>query len=419
MPGLHLDSGQRYTCQACGRCCRRGWEIAITPREAEHYRKANAGRWFREREDLPEGAARDPFEPIPGHAPFIRIRRRPDGACGFLGLDNLCRIHQELGGPQKPLTCRLFPYRFHAVERETVVTTSFSCPTVVAGRGEPIASNQREIASLSREWFQVYPETPRPVRYAGRQVLAPRSVDTIRRVLRRMLDRPGTGGEIDLAANVTRMADWLEDLSRWRVLRLAPERFAEYLELTGAFAARSDKPVRVRRPGRVARLLARGFLFLVVAAREHLAEGAYFGPRLRLRLRLARLFAHFHGIAPGTTRVSLPAARRVRIDLSDPETRAILYNALRAGIETVGTGRWPVLTEMGIQAALLNGALAAGAMRAGLAGRDRMEGQDLTEGLIDASDLTHADTAGPFGRVLAGLAPDEGPLRVLASGRPV
>ena len=59
----------------------------------------------------PDGV--DPFEPI-AHGHF-RIRKRADGACGFLSANDRCRIHEELGGEAKPLACRVFPFRFHAV----------------------------------------------------------------------------------------------------------------------------------------------------------------------------------------------------------------------------------------------------------------------------------------------------------------
>ena len=45
----------------------------------------------------------DPFEGIPGVPGLQRIRKRADGACGFLSPDNRCRIHEELGAAKKPL----------------------------------------------------------------------------------------------------------------------------------------------------------------------------------------------------------------------------------------------------------------------------------------------------------------------------
>src|SRR4051812_26797456 len=115
MVALRHHAEQRFTCQQCGRCCRRGWDIAVTAAEVDAYRKSGASEWFTETERTTETTS-DPFEPIAGHAGHFRIRKRADGACGFLSDDNRCRIHERLGGQRKPLTCRLFPFRFHPVE---------------------------------------------------------------------------------------------------------------------------------------------------------------------------------------------------------------------------------------------------------------------------------------------------------------
>src|SRR5437764_813391 len=155
MGALRLDPDQRFTCSQCGRCCRRGWDIALTPGEVKAYRQAKAERYYREREDVPEGADADPFEPLPGG--YARIRKRAAGL---------------------------------------------------------------------------------------------------------------------------RMARFLEDLSRHRVARLSPPRLAEYVELTGRYAAKSEQPLPPRPPSALGRLLFRGFLFAVVAAREQLEDPRPSGLRL-------------------------------------------------------------------------------------------------------------------------------------------
>ena len=131
---MHLSQDQHFTCGRCGRCCRRA-TVAVTEDEAASYRAARVARWFRERADGAEGTADDPFEAIDGHPALLQIRKRDDGACGFLSPAGLCRIHEELGVDRKPLACRVFPFRFHPVDgppADVVVTTSFACPTVVA-----------------------------------------------------------------------------------------------------------------------------------------------------------------------------------------------------------------------------------------------------------------------------------------------
>src|SRR5262245_45915532 len=107
MVALRHHAEQRFTCQQCGRCCRRGWDIAVTESEVEAYRRAGASAWYTQTDsDTGTGTETEPFEPIPGQPRYFRIRKRDDGACGFLSADNRCRIHEQLGGARKPLTCR-------------------------------------------------------------------------------------------------------------------------------------------------------------------------------------------------------------------------------------------------------------------------------------------------------------------------
>jgi Fe-S-cluster containining protein len=395
---LRLDAEQHFTCSQCGRCCRRPWEIVVTPSEAEGYRQRRAQQWFRESADAAEGTERDPFEPIPGTRGFHKIRKRDDGACGFLSPENRCRIHEELGGPRKPLTCRMFPYRFHPVDDGVVATTSFCCPTTVGNVGEPVTAQARDIQALRAEWFAVYPEPGRAVEYVRGRAIDAATLRTLREVLRAMLDR--TGG---LRENVLRMARTLEDLARYRVLRLKPEAFAEYLALTGRHAASSEKPVPARPPSLVGRLLQRGFLFVVAATRLQVENKSFSGWRLGLRLRLFRLLAHFHGLSGGVSGIDLRAARRVPVDVDAPELRPIVYHYMRSSLEGLGTGRRPVLEELAVAFSYLNAAGDLAAMNAAASGR-AVDAALFSEALMEAVDLTHADARGMLGGVLGTLA---------------
>jgi Fe-S-cluster containining protein len=420
MAALQLDAEQRFTCQSCGRCCRRGWDIALTTAEAESYRKAGARRWFREREEGPEGSDAEPFEPVPGHAGRLRLRKRADGACGFLSPENRCRLHEELGSARKPLSCRLFPLRFHAGDGPTLVTASFSCPTVVSNEGEPLARQLESISELRRDWFREHPEPAAPaLEYVRGRSLGGASLGTLRRALREMLDRPGAQGRPDLHANVARIAATLEDLARHRVVLLSDAAFAEYLELTASYAARTEKPVAARPPGLLARLLFRGFLFVVEAARLQLEDGRTRGLRLGLRLRLAALLAHCHGLWPATSGVDLAAAGRARVELDDPALHAIAYHYLRSQLETLGGGQRPVLDEIAVSVALLEVARVLAAMRAGRAGRTLASAEDFSEGLLEAADLAHAEAGGALGSFVATLAGGVEALFLFASRRPL
>jgi lysine-N-methylase len=415
---LRFDAEQRFTCQQCGRCCRRGWDIALTAGEVLAYRRARAERWYREHDEAAEGAASDPFEPIPGHASHHRIRKRSDGACGFLSPQNRCRIHEEMGAESKPLTCRLFPFRFHPGEGATLVTASFCCPTVVRNEGAPLPQQSRDLAALRKSWFREHDEPPGKVEFLPGVAVSGAVLDTLRSVLRRILDRPGEGGAPDLAANTARMAALLDDLSRHRVLRLKPDAFAEYLALVGEHAAASTKPAPARPPSALGRLLFRGFLFVVLAGREQTEEAAASGPRWGLRWRLARLLAHVHGLGPAVGAADLQAGQRAPADLREPALRDLARNYLRATIEGLGGGRRAVLEEMAVAVAFLNAGCALAAMRAGAAGKDAADAGDLAQGLMEASDLTHTSERTMLGRMLATLSGGVESLRIVAAGGP-
>jgi Fe-S-cluster containining protein len=416
MVALRHLAEQRFTCSQCGRCCRRGWDIAVSAAEVEGYRRAGAAAWYTETADAePSSVAADPFEPIAGHAGHFRIRKREDGACGFLSADNRCRIHEQLGGGRKPLTCRLFPFRFHPVEGKAILSASFCCPTVVANEGEAVTAQVRPLGALYAEWSRAYPEPRRTLELVAGRPVSIAAVATLRDVLRTMLDHADADGRVDLRANVGRMAVLLDDLTRHRVIKLAPERFDEYLEVTGRYAAASDRASAAPPPSAVGRMLFRGFLFAVLAAREQLRSPAS-GLRLRLRARLARLLVHTHGLGGGPADVDLRAARGVARALDDPGAHAIVHHYLRAAIEEMGTGRRPVVDELAMAIALLNAALAVAAMRAGQAGEKSMGATHVTEGLLETMDLAHAEPEGAYGRMLVSLAGGLDALRSFAAG---
>jgi Fe-S-cluster containining protein len=118
-----------YSCTMCGGCCKR-WGI-----DAEDAVRADIG-----------GTA---LKDANGGKTFRRIGGRwytemtSGGECVFL-MDNACRIHGELGGGRKPLTCMLFPYMFADTPDGAYVGVSFACPSVLANEGAPV----REDAGL-------------------------------------------------------------------------------------------------------------------------------------------------------------------------------------------------------------------------------------------------------------------------------
>ena len=152
------------------------------------------------------------------------------------------------------------------------------------------------------------------------------------------------------------------------------------------------------RPSPVGRMLLRGFLLAVVAARLQ-AAGPRSGLRLGLRWRLVRVALHLHGLWPPTEGLDRRARRSVRFDLGEPALHALVYHFLRSTLETLPTGRRPLVDDLSLAFATLDAALALGAMRAAQAGRDSLQAEDLVAGLTEAADLGQTGGEG----VLAGM----------------
>jgi Fe-S-cluster containining protein len=411
MPPLRFDRDQRFSCRHCGRCCR-GGEIAVTEAEVASYRRAEAGRWFREGTDAGEGAEVDPFLPVRGQPGLYRIRKRPDGACGFLSKQDRCRIHEELGPSRKPLTCRVFPFSFHPAQGPTLVRASFACPTVVANEGTPLTAQNRELMSLGKAWLRSHPEPPPELRLVKERPLGSVPLDILRQTLHRTLERTAAGEPYDLRANLRRMAAYLEDITRWRVLRLEDDDLTEYVKVMGRHAAEVGKPVVARRPTRQGKRLGRGLLFAVLASRLQRDDGRESGLRLGLRLRLFALLAHLHGLGPPVAGFDVRLVRRGAIDLDHTDVADVVRRYLRATIETLGTGRRQVVEELAFAVAILNAAAALAALRATRAGRATAGAEDLREGLVVAAELSHARPGGLVGALSGGVEA----LHVLASG---
>jgi len=402
LPPLRFDREQHFSCRLCGRCCR-GGVVAVTEAEVASYREVEAGRWFREGSDAKEGTGADPFLPIRGQPGLYRIRKRPDGACGFLSRQDRCRIHEELGPLRKPLPCRVFPFSFHPTKGPTIVTTSFACPTVVADEGTPLPELNRELMSLAKAWLRSHPEPAPELLLVKERSLGSVPLDTLRGTLSRILERTGPGKAYDLRANLRRLAAHLEDITRWRVLRLEDGDLAEYLKVMGRHAAEVEGHVVARRATRQGRRLGRGLLFAVLASRLQREEGRESGLRLGLRLRLFALLAHLHGLGPPVAGFDVRLVRRGALDLDHPDVVSLVRRYLGATIETLGTGRRPVVEELAFAVAILNAAAALAALRATRAGKAPAGAEELRDGLVVAAELSHARPGGLVSALSGGV----------------
>ena len=329
------------------------------------------------------GLPADAFESTPGAPAVQRIRKRADGACVFLSETNRCRIHEQLGAAKKPLTCRMFPYSFHAAADGVVMTASFGCPTIVANEGRSIADAAAELESLHQEWAATNRSTPAALELARGRSMDTRTLFLLRKHLVAMLERDRD----NIGAGIRRIAAVLDDLTRSRVRSLPDHDFAEYVSLTVPHAASTPEPPPARRPGAIAGVLQYGFLYTVVAIRngiEHRGQSI-----AALRGQRLQLLAHFHGLAPGLDRVNVKALKRRPVDINDPQIRPIVFHYLRSAIETLGSSSRPVIEELSVTASYLNAARGLAAMNADAAGIDP-DRAVFIDAVTEASDAAHA-----------------------------
>jgi hypothetical protein len=292
------------------------------------------------------------------------------------------------------------------------VTASFACPTVVANEGTPLTAQHRELMSLGKAWLKSHPEPPPALRLVKERPLGDVPLDILRQPLRRTLERAAPGEVYDLRANLRRIAAFLEDITRWRVLNLEDSRLVEYLKVMGRHAAEVEKPALARRATRQGLRLGRGLLFAVLASRLQREDGRESGTRLSLRLRLFALLAHLHGLGPPVAGFDVRLVRRGPLDLDHPEVVDLVRRYLKATIETLGTGRRPIVEELAFAVAVLNAAAALAALRAARAGRATAGAGDLREGLVVAAALSQARPGGLVSALSGGVEA----LHVLAGG---
>jgi uncharacterized protein len=101
-----VRKGIKFQCQRCGKCCRAGLPIYLTPSEIETLRPPTMYT-------TNDGVA------------YIGGNGEP---CIFMDNNSLCNQHHS-----KPTRCRCFPFHFDPLTRTLLVDRS--CPGV--GKGEP------------------------------------------------------------------------------------------------------------------------------------------------------------------------------------------------------------------------------------------------------------------------------------------
>lgn len=176
---------QRYDCLRCAKGCRIDWNVHVSSRALPLIRESSLFARVR---------ARDGVEPIEeaevlGEPATLAVHLA-DGRCAFLGEDDLCAIHAELGVAAKPLGCRQFPFVLVETPAGVVVGTSFFCSAVQANVGRPVADHARDIEALIRE-----DPPPRvgfdPIPFGESVSVSWPIYEALEAFVLRLLDRPG------------------------------------------------------------------------------------------------------------------------------------------------------------------------------------------------------------------------------------
>lgn len=107
-PALTALGPLRHQCFGCGNCCHGHWVPMLDDDEAARI----------ERHAVTLGVA----NPVEDGG-----LRRVDGTCVFLDTDNLCRIHKQMGGVEKPLRCQLWPLKVLRTEGELRIGIDPGC----------------------------------------------------------------------------------------------------------------------------------------------------------------------------------------------------------------------------------------------------------------------------------------------------
>ena len=132
---------QRYSCQECGRCCRR-FLVSVTPLEIEAIAKLP---W-------PPGQrpTRDFYCAIHGHAFFRHDAQTGD--CVYLDEHSHCRMHAAFGAKCKAISCRAYPFEFLATfPGEVTVAARYDCPAVLANAGHSTERYRSELEELLQD----------------------------------------------------------------------------------------------------------------------------------------------------------------------------------------------------------------------------------------------------------------------------
>ena len=315
---LLVLSDERFTCSACGACCRK-WLPELGPGERE---SVQALQW----------PANDPLasaKKILHHGGKSYLARRTDGACIFLNESNgLCRIHEQFGYEAKPLGCQVFPFQIKpSFENEATVLGRYDCPTVRKNQG----AEHRDALPQIRRWTQKI-DLSGSFDEATRCHLEREQIQAVCEFVGTMLQ--GFGRDDQRALFIAFLCDVLAQTSADEIDREA---------LAGTFAGLKrlveavSEDAAVKRPGWFARMSFRTLLGLYLRRDEDVLTGlaGRFGRVIAL-VRVVLGGGNFHALGLEHPAGKLRLARLFKGTLQPdaPDAFAVFWRMIRIRLDS-------------------------------------------------------------------------------------
>jgi len=211
LPILALElSGQRYSCHACGNCCR---DFTVQLRDDDLQRLKRQG-WKQELG----------FEPWVEFRGSRFLRQRSDGACIFLQDDGLCRIHARHGLQEKPVACRSFPLSVMPTADGPQQGLNFACGSVQLNKGAALATHLADLRRIAQDAPETVGEARAVALLPGREA-SPLEL----RALAGVLDQWMSRDEASIATRIDGLAWIAQSLRHAKLASVKDERFLELI----------------------------------------------------------------------------------------------------------------------------------------------------------------------------------------------
>ncbi len=322
---VEIPSIQNWSCHGCTDCCRNHLLVQLLPEDKLRIEKQG---WT-----LADGV--DPGSMIVEAGAHFRLGHQMDGACVFLDPSGRCRIHAKFGVEAKPLACRLYPLVIHPAGQKLVVGLRFSCPSVAANRGEPLAEQKAEIQKLAGcVALEHFGKIPPPPVQAGPAAEWP---DLLRFV--KWLDVFMSAGQVPLTLRILRTLHWLGAVERGSFSQISGPGADEILE--ALFQGAVNKlPALAESPQRASRFSRLFFRLLVLEyAREITVEDLRAPGRYRWAMagaiwRFARAVGRTPALRQGLESVEFAAIEQ-RFEPISPAIESMLTRFFRVKIQSL------------------------------------------------------------------------------------